>query len=197
MTYPFDARPIVVALAGPNGAGKSTFYEAFLSDTGLRFINADDIARMANIDVYDAADLADGFRQELIAAGESFIFETVFSDPVGAKVDFLASARARGHHVVLCFIGLDSAATSDDRVAMRVLQGGHDVPPEKVRDRYARSLENLARAILKLPLVWVYDNSDLNSPMRKIAEFSDARLVNEWGARPAWFATVLERVARG
>jgi predicted ABC-type ATPase len=195
VTDPFDARPIIVVLAGPNGAGKSTFYDAFLSRTDLRFVNADNIARLMNIGPYEAADLAEGLRQALVEASESFVFETVFSDPAGAKVEFLAAAHARGYHIVLCFIGLDSAMTSDDRVAMRVLQGGHDVPADKVRDRYARSLENLARAIVKLPLVWVYDNSDLSLPFRKIAEFEAGHLKRETPP-PAWLEPVLERALR-
>jgi len=36
VTSPFDARPIIVAIAGPNGAGKSTFFEAHLASAGLR-----------------------------------------------------------------------------------------------------------------------------------------------------------------
>lgn len=195
MTHPFDARPIIVVIAGPNGAGKSTFYGAFLSSTGLRFINTDDIARLTDMGAYDASLLADALRQELVAAGESFIFETVLSDPVGAKVGFLCDANARGYQIVVCFIGLDSAATSDDRVAMRVLQGGHDVPAEKVRDRYPRSLDNLALAARSLPVVWVYDNSDLAHPFRKIAEFEAGRAVREHPPLPHWFETVRERVA--
>lgn len=197
MTHPFDARPIIVVLAGPNGAGKSTFYDAFLRNTELRFINADEISRLTDMGPYDAALLADALRQELVAAGESFVFETVLSDPVGAKVGFLVDAHARGYHVVMCFIGLDSAATSDERVAMRVLQGGHDVPEEKVRDRYARSLENLARAIRKLPTVWVYDNSDLAHPFRKIAEFEAGHVASEHPPAPSWFESVRARIAVG
>jgi predicted ABC-type ATPase len=194
VTHPFDARPIIVVLAGPNGAGKSTFYDAFLSSTDLRFINPDDIARMMGMGAYDAAMLAETLREGLVAAGESFVFETVLSDPVGAKIGFLSEAHARGYQIVVCFIGLDSAATSDERVAMRVHQGGHDVPTEKLRERYARSLDNLAQAILKLPVVWVYDNSDLGSPFRKIAECEAGRVVNEYPPMPAWFETVRERV---
>jgi predicted ABC-type ATPase len=196
VTSPFDARPIIVALAGPNGAGKSTFYEAFLSGTDLRFINPDNIARQMAIEPHDAASLAEGLRQALVSAGESFVFETVLSDPVGAKVGFLKQAHAHGYSVALCFIGLDSAATSDDRVAMRVLQGGHDVPAEKVSARYARSLENLALAIVELPLVWVYDNSDLSSPFRKIAEFEQGSLKHGYPPMPPWFEGVRDRVAR-
>lgn len=195
MTHPFDARPIIVVLAGPNGAGKSTFYEAFLSRTGLRFINADEIARHTDMSAYDAAALAQALREELVVQGESFVFETVFSDPVGAKVAFLSDAGARGYHVAVCFIGLDSAATSDDRVAMRVLQGGHDVPADKVRDRYARCLENLGRAIRELPLVWVYDNSDLNNPFRKVAEFARGHMVFELAPEPSWLTEARTLVA--
>ena len=37
------AAPRLIFLAGPNGAGKSTFYETFLRDSGLPFVNADRI----------------------------------------------------------------------------------------------------------------------------------------------------------
>jgi hypothetical protein len=35
----------------------------------------------------------------LIGRGESFVFETVFSDPVGDKVAFLEEAAGRGYVV--------------------------------------------------------------------------------------------------
>jgi predicted ABC-type ATPase len=171
VSHPFDARPIIVAIAGPNGAGKSTLHEAFVAQAGLRFINADDIARTLDIDAYQAASLAESLRAELVRQGESFAFETVFSDPNGEKVAFLERSAQQGYTVVLCFIGLDQALTSDERVAMRVAQGGHDVPAEKISARYPRSLANLRRAIHALPFVWVYDNSDLSRPFRKVAEF--------------------------
>lgn len=188
VTDPFDARPIVVAIAGPNGAGKSTFYETFLARVGLRFINADDVGRALQIDAYAAAQLAESMRDQCVAEGESFVFETVFSDPVGAKVEFLSGLVKRGYTVVLCFVGLNSAETSDERVAMRVLQGGHDVPPDKVSERYPRSLANLKRAIDVLPVVWVYDNSDFGHPFRKVAEFENGSRVKVFPSTPAWLA---------
>lgn len=186
MSHPFDARPVIVTIAGPNGAGKSTFYEAFLRQAGLRFINADDIARSLGIDAYEAAEIAERLRHELVALDESFVFETVFSDPNGAKVDFLVDAVSRGYTVVLCFIGLGSAMASDDRVAIRVMQGGHDVAAEKIATRYPRSLENLRRAITGLPFVWVYDNSDLGNPFRKVAEFERGVLAKQYPPLPSW-----------
>jgi len=183
---PFDERPIIVAIAGPNGAGKTTFYEAHLQPAGLRFVNADALARELSIDPYAAAKLAGQLREALMEQGESFVFETVLSDPIGEKVDSLRRAAARGYTVVLCFIGLTGPRLSEDRVAMRVLQGGHDVPTSKLRARYPRTLQNLTRAIEDLPHVLVFDNSDLARPFRKVATFDRGRLTEKSSPLPRW-----------
>jgi predicted ABC-type ATPase len=186
VSSPFDARPIIVALAGPNGAGKTTFFDGHLARAGLRFVNADDLARELEIDVYEAAEVAKNVREALLEQRESFVFETVFSDPAGDKLEFLRRASTLGYAVVLCFIGLESPELSEERVAMRVLQGGHDVPAEKLVARYPRTLENLRRAIRELPHVLVFDNSDLGRPFRKVAEFADGGAVELGDPLPPW-----------
>jgi predicted ABC-type ATPase len=174
LSLPFeflDTRPIVLALAGSNGAGKSTFYETFLADSGLRFINADVLSASLNVSAYEAAELASSLRAALVAQRESFIFETVFSDPVGEKVDQLATYEALGYTVVLIFIQIDSPEESIKRVAMRVGQGGHDVPDDKLRTRFNRIQTNLRRAIERLPHVIVYRNHDLNRPYQLVKPY--------------------------
>jgi ABC-type multidrug transport system ATPase subunit len=52
-----DKRPLIIALAGSNGAGKSTFYDSYLADGGLRFINADELSASLGMLPYDAAEL--------------------------------------------------------------------------------------------------------------------------------------------
>jgi predicted ABC-type ATPase len=130
-------------------------------------------------------------REELVRERQSFVFETVFSDPVGAKVEFLRSAQSAGYTVVLCFIGLESAALSDDRVAMRVMQGGHDVGADKITNRYPRSLDNLRRAIATLQYVRVYDNSDLARPFRKLAEYEHGKRHSASRPFPRWFTKLM------
>jgi predicted ABC-type ATPase len=158
LSLPFDfldKRPIIIALAGSNGAGKSTFYESFLADTGLRFVNADVLAAALEVGAYEAAELATAIRSALVLQRESFVFETVLSDPVGTKVEALASCAAMGYTVVLIFIRVDSVEESIRRVAMRVSQGGLDVPDEKLRARFERTQANLVRAIGCLPHVMI------------------------------------------
>jgi predicted ABC-type ATPase len=193
VTSPFDARPIVVAVAGPNGAGKTTFYEAHLALAGLRFVNADDLARELELAPYAAAEVAAGLRETLLEQGESFVFETVFSDPVGEKVGFLEKAEAKGYTVVLCFVGVEGPAVSEERVAMRVAQGGHDVPSGKLAARFPRTLRNLARAIRELPHVIVYDNGDLARPFRRVAAFEAGRIVDRIPDLPGWLEKALPR----
>ena len=186
-----DRRPIVVAIAGPNGAGKTTFFRTYLSTAGLRFVNADLLAAELATDPYEAARLADALRRAMIDQGESFIFETVFSDPVGDKIAFLEDAVHRGYTVMLFYIGIDNARQSDERVAMRVLQGGHDVPSEKLQVRYVRTLDNLKAAILRLPNVLVYDNGDLSTPYRQVAIFEKGQLRDLQEPVPEWLRPLL------
>jgi len=190
----YAQRPIVIALAGPNGAGKSTFYEAHLRLSGLRFINADALARELGIDAYRAAEAADRVRRDLVTTGESFVFETVFSDPCRDKITFLRDAEARGYLVVLCFIGLEGAALSDERVAMRVMRGGHDVPTEKLEARFPRCLQNLEHAMRELAVVRVFDNSVLGQPHRELAELHRGQLVTLARPIPPWFGGCLARL---
>jgi len=187
----FDKRPILIILAGPNGAGKSTFYETFLEQTALQFINADVLARELGIDAYSAARVATSLREELIRQRESFIFETVFSDPAGDKLSFFRDAAQAGFTVVLCFIGISGPETSERRVAQRITEGGHDVPSEKLTTRFPRTLENLRRSIQELPHVMVFDNDDLNDPYRLVATFESGELIESTPPLPTWLTSLL------
>lgn len=171
----FNNRPILVVLAGPNGAGKTTFYEAHLRATGLRYLNADFLARELDVDPYRAAEMAGRLRHALLEQRESFIFETVLSDPVGDKLAFLKQAVTKGYSVVICFIALENPLISEERVAMRVQQGGHDVPTSKLISRFPRTLANLKQAICELPCVLIFDNSDLLDPCQLVAVFRNGK----------------------
>lgn len=92
-----------------------------------------------------AADLAEKRRQEMVAQKESFMTETVFSDPVGAKVNALKEAQAVGYTIVLIFLDVESAELTALRVQSRVQAGGHDVPKERIAPRYERMRKNVKR----------------------------------------------------
>jgi len=181
--------PSLVVLAGPNGAGKSTFYRAFLRDSGIPYLNADDIAAKVGLSVGDAARAADALRAELLRMGDSFITETVFSDPVGAKLGFMRDALAKGYSVKLIYIGLAGPELSEARVVQRVDEGGHDVPSERLPRRYEQSLLNLRAALGFVPTVRVYDNSSDENPFRLVYE-KDGERINGVDPLPKWLAKI-------
>jgi predicted ABC-type ATPase len=192
-----DGRWLIV-LAGPNGAGKSTFFDVFLRARGFRFVNADLIARglpgedRAAI-AYRAAELAEIARRALVARGDTFVMETVFSDPAGAKLSFLRDSRARGYRIALVYIGLESVALSQARVLQRVAQGGHDVPDDRLRKRLPRSLANARQALQFVDAAWVLDNSDADHPFRLVATTRAGKTTHVQASAPPWCRRMLPR----
>lgn len=180
-------KPQLVVLAGPNGAGKTTFFQAYLAGLGLPFLNADILAAETGLEAYDAAAQIAEMRRVLIGRRTGFVTESVLSDPVGAKVAGLAEAAEAGFDVHLIFIGIADAEQSADRVATRVKARGHDVPLPKIMARYPRTLDNLERAISRLPRVTVLDNSSFDRPYRFLVEFRHGQPHQRTGGTiPAW-----------
>lgn len=191
MNQGLPGQPLLIVIAGPNGAGKSTFYQHFLASAGLPFVNADRIARELAPAAPEpvsaaAAEIAARERWARLERGESFVFETVFSDPAGEKVDFLRSAQAKGHRVVLVFIGLESPALSGMRVGSRVAAGGHGVPEDKIYSRFPRIFVNLAAALRFVDRTYLFDNSEVGCPYRFVALFEAGKLVRIATPLPAW-----------
>ena len=182
--------PHLIFLAGPNGAGKSTYYRTFLRTSGLQFVNADELTRKLGVPNTEAANFADGVRDALLSSGESFITETVFSDPVGAKLNFLRRAIAAGYDVHVHFIGISGAGLSEIRVMQRVAQGGHDVPSDRLERRFHQSLRNLAEAITFVSDVRVFDNSGIDHPFRLVLRSERGQIMFRANPFPEWLAAV-------
>jgi predicted ABC-type ATPase len=73
---------------------------------------------------------------------------------------------------------------------MRVSQGGHDVPTEKLIARFPRTLVNLKAAVRELPQVRVFDNGDLRVPFRLVAVFENGRPVQMHKPLPKWLRPI-------
>jgi len=156
-------QPFLLMIAGPNGSGKTTLIRK-LRERAIDFgeyINPDDIANEIEgtyeARVAQAQIIADRRREACIENRSSFSFETVMSHP--SKVDILVRAKEAGFFVQLFFVGTDNPQTNIERVALRVAQGGHDVPREKIISRWARTMEYLSEAIRSADQAFVFDNS--------------------------------------
>jgi predicted ABC-type ATPase len=183
-------QPQLITIAGPNGAGKSTITQRFRDNNLLpnNYINPDEIVLgMTEIvdpieRVYAAAREADRQRQELLLAKSSMAFETVMSHP--SKIEFMQAARKAGYQVTLIFVGVASAEISVLRVKQRVANGGHDVPRQKIIDRYNRVMLLLPQAIRSVDRALLFDNSDDSAKL--VAEFMDGKQIFGVTDAPQW-----------
>lgn len=191
--------PVLLVLVGPNGAGKSTFFRRYLSGVGLPFINADLIALSlteagaapGESTERLAAKMADRQRQDLISEGRSFMTETVFSDPVGAKVSELQRAQKLGYSICMVFMCVDSADLSVLRVKSRVQSGGHNVPGDKIVARYERMRSNVKSALTFVDFAVLVDNSSFSQPLRPVATTAKGRVTHRIANLPWWAEDVL------
>jgi predicted ABC-type ATPase len=157
-------KPRVVVIAGPNGAGKSTHADALLEAFDIAiFVNADYIARGLsgrNTDAvaFEAGRIMLKRLRQLASEKADFAFESTLSSKTFAP--FLRKLRADGYEVIILYFSLANATIAVRRVRQRVKLGGHDVPAEVVRRRFARSAENLFSLYFLSCDAWVvFDNS--------------------------------------
>ena len=158
-------QPRCIVIAGPNGAGKTTFARQFLPrDAGmLNFVNADLLASGLSPLQPELANLAAGrlFLSELDRLAGSradFAFETTLSGLT--YIERLKRWKSRGYRLEIVFLRLPSTRLALQRVAIRVRQGGHNVPRRDVIRRFVRGWENFQIVYRPLADAWaVYDNS--------------------------------------
>lgn len=133
-------RPSLIVIAGPNGAGKSTLYQTRVAPSfvgpfiGADLIQRDEVKDPSMEASYRAAEIAAERRVILLEARKSFATETVFSHP--SKLDIIRDAQGYGYIVIVMHVGVDHPDLSVSRVRARTDEGGHDVPEQKIRDRY-------------------------------------------------------------
>ncbi len=162
--------PHIVVLAGPNGAGKSTVAPFLLRGTlqVREFVNADVIARgISGFEPHGAAIQAGRVMlsrlKRLAESRVDFAFETTLAGRGFAR--WIAGLVSTGYAFSLVFLWLPSPEAAAARVRGRVEAGGHSVPEETIRRRYAAGLRNFFQVYQPLATRWrFYDNGCQQGP---------------------------------
>jgi predicted ABC-type ATPase len=132
---------------------------------------------------YLASILSDFLRRRWLAERSTFTFETVMSSR--DKLDLLTDARRLGYRSYLYYICTEWPVISQQRIANRVQEGGHDVPSDKIISRYDRSLSLLPEAIRLSDRAYLFDNSGRSH--RLFAEFESGQILHLAAEPPEWF----------
>jgi predicted ABC-type ATPase len=153
-------------VAGPNGSGKTTFAESYFLRTKQNqvFLNPDLIAAGispmgSDISSFKAGRILISEVKSRIARSESFSFETTMSGKTWLPI--LREAESAGFETNIYFLFLDSIEKSIERIARRVVLGGHAISNEAVIRRYPRCFANFWHHYRVLANNWyVFDNSN-------------------------------------
>jgi predicted ABC-type ATPase len=178
-------KPVAFVVAGHNGSGKSTlWYERLASKVQMPLVNADRLTMSILPEVNPLPDWARQLRdhderwQKLSQSGVGlfrrlimeqkipFAYETVFSywadrgdGTQASKVDDIVQMQKAGYFVILLFVGLANVELSMLRVESRRRKGGHDVPVDKLRERFPRTQAAVGHATGFADMTLMFDNS--------------------------------------
>lgn len=165
---PSSDPPIFWIFGGPNGSGKSTAYSsAQLEDVISRIWIVNPDLLTARLQAAERLSLPDAnlaaverletWLEATLRVHRSVGVETVLSTAKYRRL--VALAKSLGFRFHLFYVALNSPRLNVERVALRVLKGGHDVPATKIEQRYWRSLEQLPWFLDAADAAEVYDNS--------------------------------------
>jgi len=142
------------------------------------------------INSYHASVLADFVRRKALQESRTFSFETVMSSR--DKVDLLNDAQLANYRTYLYYIATEDPEINIQRVRNRVAEGGHDVPEEKIRSRYDRSLKLLPEALERTNRAFLFDTS--GEEPTYFAEVTDGKTMDlKCDEIPNWFRPIWER----
>lgn len=160
--------PVLWLIAGPNGSGKSTLYNRTdIEGWGgsVWIVNPDLLtARLRTSERLPlnrangvALDRIEDWLRASIAVHQTIGVETVLS--TSKYRPLIEEAKDRGFEIRMLYVFLETLDLQLERIQIRVSEGGHDVPAEKVGARRARSFEQLALFCKHLDRLMVFDNS--------------------------------------
>lgn len=162
---------------------------------GCVYVNPDQIAQDEFGDwnapdaVIKAANKASAIRETCLLERRSLAFESVFS---GAdKVDFVQRAADQGFFIRLFFVCTDDPTINAQRVALRVMEGGHDVPIRKIIDRYYKSLANCVSVLPIVDRAYFYDNTVADSDARLMFRMHSGVLHKVYGPVAPWAEDII------
>ena len=158
---------MITVIAGVNGSGKSSIIGSSLRACGAEYFNPDEKAQELlsedpQISTAEANGLAWKTGIEMLSRaiedGSDYVFETTLGG--NSIPEKLHEAADKGQGLNIIFCGLSSPEKHLERVASRVANGGHNIPEEKIRDRWIKSISNMAILIPRCNGIKVYDNSN-------------------------------------
>jgi predicted ABC-type ATPase len=163
--------PDLIVIAGPNGAGKSTNAIKILQRISTEKLESFDFDKR-KWDYYKQ-DFDHELREQMahtrasqdfsnaaaaaLKNKKSFCYETNFHDD--NAMEWPTDFKKEGFQTILVFLALQDVEKSIERVAIRVMDKGHNVPVHQIKERYKGSIGNVLKHYKEFDRVLIIDSN--------------------------------------
>ncbi|MFD1849321.1 zeta toxin family protein [Oceanobacillus bengalensis] len=191
-------KPIFFVFAGNNGSGKSTLRSLIIDKIGVD-INIDPDAIARRIDPKNPENNRVSAGKEVIRSvnkyikeGKDFSIETTLAGKNAIKQ--MKHAKEMGYEITMFYVALSNVNQNIERVAMRVKNGGHQIPTEDIIRRNKTSFKHLYDYAYMIDNLVLIDNSEDNGEI--VLEVNNGIITFEATNLPQWSLPVWEQSRR-
>ncbi|WP_301107118.1 zeta toxin family protein [Sporosarcina sp.] len=191
-------QPTFFVFAGNNGSGKSTLRNLIIDKIGIDInIDPDAIARRIDPENPESKRIAAGKEviksvKRYIEEGKSFSIETTLAGKNAIRQ--IQKAKEMGYEVTMFYVALSNVEQNIERVAMRVKNGGHNIPTEDIVRRSITSFNHLYEYTKIIDNLVLIDNSEDDGEI--VLEANNGIISFETSPLPEWVTPVTEQLKR-
>lgn len=180
---------IYTIIGGVNGVGKSSLTGVLkrrTTDLGV-IVDMDKITGQLGKGAVEGGKTALRVMEDCIEKGVSFTQETALSEYWLTSI--AQRARAADYYLRLYYVGLDTVEECEQRIANRVVRGGHNINTEDVERRFAGRWEAVKSVLPYCDEAAFYDN---DNGFIEVATYRNGELILEGEYRPRWICELSE-----
>lgn len=202
-------KPTLLVISGPNGAGKSTHVESMLPDRFEGVLPFDRDLTRTNFEKElqskglsleqiksQSAQMMEDFlvskMNEAIKANQHFVLETPLSHPDYWK--YIDRFENNGYQIQLNYLCLDKVKDCEQRVRLRVKEGGHSVDVRTIKGVFERNLEYINDYWNAFKVICLYDGMERPTLLVKM-EGNQVIVARRTALRKAWLKKGLPSIA--
>jgi predicted ABC-type ATPase len=204
------SKPTLLVISGPNGAGKSTHIESMLPTSFEGLLSFDRDLTRTNIEKKlekdglspeqiksRSAQMMEDFlilkMDEAIKASQHFVLETPLSHPDYWK--YIDRFEKKGYQIQLNYLCLDKIKDCEQRVRLRVKEGGHAVDARTIKGVYEKNLEHINNYRNTFKVICLYDGMLMPTLLVKL-EDDEVVMAKESSLKKTWLKKGLPSISK-
>lgn len=188
-----EKRPQYIIFAGCNGCGKSTLFNSYSENFIYPRVNSDEALKSFKGDWRKKTDRIRADRITILQVRKYFSQKISFCQETTlcgkSIIRNISNARNEGYDIRLYYVGIDSVEIAKERIAHRVLNGGHGIPDKDVDRRYLETVQKMKVIWPMADKVVFFDNS---KSFNYVAYYENGDFIQLTPVLPGWIKEIVD-----